>query len=431
MSQVMKNSGLAAGRDGGARAGEPEAQKQAQMIDVEELPAEEGVGRLITHALAMGASDVFFVTNEEHVMVQVRHLGMVRPISVLSSEQGKRYIAHVRVSADMDITEKRRPTDGRWIYNRDEGESVDLRINTIPTMYGEDLAMRLLDRASNLFDLDNLGLGRDQLDRFKQMLESPAGLILICGPTGSGKTATLYAALTKLNNGQRKINTIEDPIEFAVAGVRQSQVNLAVEVGFSELLRAVLRQAPDVIMIGEIRDEETAKTAVHAANSGVLVLGTIHAPSAAGAVQTMRALGTNPHFLATSLRGVVAQRLARTLCPKCRLSFDLSDAPEAFEDVRSLLEAGEGRTLYGARGCEACGKTGYAGRTGIFEVMAISKEIRGLIADGRPTRDVRAKAIEQGMLEFRQTALLKVARGATTTEEVFRVVPTEHLLLED
>jgi type II secretory ATPase GspE/PulE/Tfp pilus assembly ATPase PilB-like protein len=263
------------------------------------------------------------------------------------------------------------------------------------------------------------------------MISSPSGLILITGPTGSGKTATLYASLMRLNDGKRKINTIEDPIEYAIDGLRQSQVNPIISLTFAELLRAVLRQSPDVIMIGEVRDEETAKTAVHAANSGILVFATLHAPSSTQAVASMRALGAQPHFLANSLRGVVSQRLVRTLCPKCKVAFDLSDAPHTFDDVKPWLGPDEGKALYAAKGCEACSMSGYAGRSAIFEMLPVTRAIRNLIADGAPNREIRAKAIEEKMAEFRQTAMLKVARGETSMEEIFRVIPTEHLVLDD
>jgi type II secretory ATPase GspE/PulE/Tfp pilus assembly ATPase PilB-like protein len=263
------------------------------------------------------------------------------------------------------------------------------------------------------------------------MLESPSGLILLTGPTGSGKTTTLYACLARLNDGQRKINTIEDPIEYALDGIRQSQVNPAVDLGFPQLLRSVLRQSPDVIMIGEIRDGETAETAVRAANSGHLVLATIHAPAAPGAIQSMRALGVHPHFLATALRGVVSQRLVRTLCPSCKVSFDLSHAPHTFDDVRPWLSPEDGKLFYAPKGCELCNNVGYAGRTAIFEVLPIGRSIRNLISDNRPTREIRLTAIEEKMLEFRQAALLKVALGLTSTEEVFRVIPSEHMLMDD
>jgi type II secretory ATPase GspE/PulE/Tfp pilus assembly ATPase PilB-like protein len=262
------------------------------------------------------------------------------------------------------------------------------------------------------------------------MITSPSGLILISGPTGSGKTATLYASLLRLNDGKRKINTIEDPVEYAIAGLRQSQVNPAINLGFAELLRGILRQSPDVIMIGEIRDAETAQTAVHAANSGQLVFATIHAPSAAHAVQSMQHLGANMHILSTALKGVLSQRLVRTLDPESRTSFDLSDAPHTFDDVRHLLGPDEGKVLYAHVPTEKNHMSGYSGRTGVFEVMPSNKALRALIADGSSVETIRNQARADGMLPFRHAALLQVARGVTSTEELFRVIPTEQLLVD-
>jgi type II secretory ATPase GspE/PulE/Tfp pilus assembly ATPase PilB-like protein len=401
------------------------------MIDVSRLPAERAVDALIDHAVDMGASDLFLVSNEEHLAVLVRHLGIIRPISIDSLDLGKRILSHIRANAGMDLTERRRPVDGRWIWRGPEGEMVDLRINVIPTMYGEDAAIRLLSRGKAIFNLDNIGMSREQFIAYESMITTPSGLILITGPTGSGKTNTLYGSLIRLNDGKRKINTIEDPVEYAVDGLRQSQVNPLINLGFAELLRAVLRQSPDVIMIGEIRDPETARTAVHAANSGILVLATLHAPSAAAAVQSMRAYDVPPHFLSTSLRGVVSQRLVRTLDPATRIAFDLADAPHTFDEVKAYLKGDEGTKLYAPGPAESNQMTGYAGRTGVFEVLKVSREIRNLIADGRPAREIRDRAISEGMLEFRKAALIKVAQGITTTEEVFRVVPSEQILIDE
>jgi len=403
----------------------------AIMVDVGKLPVEKAVARLIDHSVKIGASDLFLLSNEQHVAAQVKHLGTTRTISIIPSDVGRKCLAHVKAAAGMDLSEKRRPLDGRWIYDPEEGEIVDLRINQIPTMYGEDLAMRLLVRGGHLFNIENLGMNKDQLNKLENMLESPSGLILVSGPTGSGKTATLYASLVKLNDGKRKINTIEDPIEYSVDGLRQSQIHPAINLGWPELLKSVLRQSPDVIMIGEVRDPDTADIAVRAANSGHLVFATIHSATAAGAVQSMKALGSNPHFLSTGLRGVVAQRLVRTFCPKCKIAFDLSDAPDTFEEIKSLLAPGEGHTLYAPKGCDACNHLGYSGRSGVFETMTVGKSIRNLIAEGRPAREVHDQAIKEGMVDFRRGALLKVAQGLTSTEEVFRVIPTEHLLLDD
>ena len=237
----------------------PDHSNHSNMIDVEKLSVENAVHSLISHAAKMSASDLFLTTNEQHVAVLVRLMGMIMPISIVSSEQGRRLLSHIKAMAGMDLAERRRPHDGRWIFTSDDtGEAVDLRINTIPTHYGEDYSIRLLPHNSQLFDIDHLGLQKNQRQHLHGMIESPGGLILLTGPTGSGKTATLYACLNKLNDGRRKINTIEDPIEFTTARPAPSrQINPQIGLGFSELLRSVMRQSPDIIMLGEIRDVET------------------------------------------------------------------------------------------------------------------------------------------------------------------------------
>jgi type II secretory ATPase GspE/PulE/Tfp pilus assembly ATPase PilB-like protein len=260
------------------------------------------------------------------------------------------------------------------------------------------------------------------------LLNRPSGLILVTGPAGAGKTTTLYACLKYLNDGSRKINTIEDPIELAMPGIRQSEVRPKIDLGFPELIRSVLRQAPDVIMLGEIRDPVTAETAVLAANSGHLVFATLHAPVAAGAINSMLALGANPHFLSACLLGVLSQRLVRRLCDECKVAFDLSGSPHTFDDVREWLEPGQGERIWSARGCEQCHFEGFTGRIGVAEVLRVSRAIREAIHERRSTREIRQKAVEEGMLDLRRSALLKVAQGITSTEEVIRTIPTEHLL---
>lgn len=415
------------------------AAAQAFMIDVGRQPVERQFHALVTKAVEMGSSDLFISTGDGHVAAQVRHLGVVRPISVLAPDEGKRLIAFIRNGSGADVNERRKPSDGRWIYRGEAADeatgvpeigAVDLRINFLPTMYGDDVAIRLLVRDHAIFELTELGMTNEQLSTYQQMISSPSGLILITGPTGSGKTGTLYASLRQLNDGKRKIHTIEDPVEYAIEGLHQSQVNPAIDLGFAELLRACMRQSPDVVMIGEIRDEETAKISVRAANSGVLVLATLHAPDAASAVQSMRAFGVPSHFLAAGLRGIVSQRLVRTLDPESRLAFDVSDAPETFDDVKHLLGPDEGKVLYAHMPTPANHMTGYSGRTGVFEVMSLSKAVRTMIADGSSIETIRNQARADGMLAFRQAGLLNVARGVTSAEELFRVIPTEHLLVD-
>jgi type II secretory ATPase GspE/PulE/Tfp pilus assembly ATPase PilB-like protein len=409
-----------------------EIKREVPPFVVEDLLPEEAVSKLIDHAAAILASDLFFISNEDHVAVLVRHLGLIREVTTMPIEMGRRCMTHVKAVAGLDVAERRRPQDGRWVKEREGDDPLDLRISTIPTLYGEDFTFRILDASNRFLSLDQLGLMQRDHNQLLNLLNSPGGLLLVTGPTGSGKTTTLYACLAYLNNGQRKINTIEDPVEYVIPGIRQSNVNPRIDVGFPQLLRGVLRQAPDVIMIGELRDPETAETAVRAANSGHLVLATMHAPIAAGAIQSLLGLGVNAHFMADALLGVVAQRLARTLCTECRQPIDLSvgDLPQSFEEVKSWLEPGQGQRLYSAQSCAACYRTGYAGRTGVFELLAMNRDLRSLVGQRQPIHVIHQKAMEHGLISFRQSALLKVARGETTVEEVFRVVPSEYLGLE-
>ena len=410
-------------------------QSTAQMIDLSNLSVEDAVDKAIAHAVAEHASDLMLLAHEDYYSLNIRHLGVIRPVSIVSGELGKRFGQFIKAQAGMDVAEHRHPHDGRWIYDElaedgsapDDGvdRAVDLRISSIPTLHGEDMVIRLLSRRTGLFDINDIGLAKKELGDVKLMLDSPGGLILCCGPTGSGKTATLYAALNYLNDNTKKINTIEDPIEFAIDGLRQSQINHAIGIHFAELLRGVLRQSPDIIMIGEIRDKETATTAVHAANSGHIVLSTIHAPVAAAAVESMRSLGVNNHFLATALRGVISQRLVRTLDPERRVEYDISHAPQIFEPITHLLDGTDGKTFYAPGAGE--GHTGYNGQTGVFEVMSLNTELRNMVSNGADTNHLRKQAHADGMLDFKSNALLKVAQGKTSIEEVFRVIPSEYL----
>lgn len=404
-------------------------QMDSLRIDIPDGEPEAAVNRLLEHVAELDASDLFLVTNENHVAVLARHHGILRQLSVVSLEMGRRCITYIKAMAGMDLVDRRRPHDGRWIY-RTDNHDIDLRLNVIPTLYGEDLAIRLLVRDSQLLSIEALGLTTREFNQLLNLLNSPSGLILVTGPTGAGKTTTLYASLQYLNDGTRKIHTIEDPIEYTLNGVRQSQVSNRLEVGFAELLRNVLRQAPDVIMIGEVRDPETAEIAVRAANSGHLVLATLHAPIAVAAIQSMHDLGVHPSFLASSLRGVIAQRLVRTLCPSCKVKFDISEAPHIFDDVRPWLEPGQGRELAGPGKCQSCRHTGYAGRTGVFEILSLGRELRHRVAERRPLMELQQQAIADGLIQYRQTALLKVAQNHTSVEEVMRVIPSEHLGLE-
>jgi type II secretory ATPase GspE/PulE/Tfp pilus assembly ATPase PilB-like protein len=397
-------------------------------IDLTGKEPEEAVPLLIEHAAKLHVSDLFFVTNEGNVEAAARHLGVLRSLSTLDHDVGRRCISYVKTMADMNISERRRPMDGRWMFTRRDGSRLDLRINTIPTLNGEDCTIRILDAAYRLLSIDQLGFDNNLYNQIVRLLASPSGLILVTGPTETGKTTTLYACLSHLNTGERKINTIEDPIEYAINGIRQSQVNTKIGLAFDELLRSVLRQAPDVIMIGEIRDPETALTAVRAAASGHLVLSTLHAPTASAGIHSMLRFDVHPHLLSTSLLGVISQRLLRTLCPRCKVAFEVP-TPHIFDEVRPLLQPGEGQHLYGPQGCPECFMTGYAGRTGVFEMLRAGPEIRRLVDERGSIAQIRQRAVEEGLIEFRQSSLVKVAQGETSIEEVVRVLPGEYLEL--
>lgn len=399
-------------------------------LDIRTTEASDVVAQLLEHVCRLGVSDLFFCTEERLMTVRARHLGILQRITWLSLEVGRRCLLHIKNMAGLDIAERRRPMDGRWIYRPENRQIVDLRINTLPTLYGEDCTLRILDRQNRVLSLDSLGMLQRDLNFLVQLLNNPSGLILVTGPTGSGKTTTLYGCLGYLNNGQRKINTIEDPVEYALPGIRQSQVNLAMDLGFADILRSVLRQAPDIIMVGEIRDAETAAIAVRAATSGHLVLATLHAPMAVAAVQSMMNFGVPAVHLANCLIGVIAQRLIRTLDPKTKVPYDADLAGGLFKEIKSLLEPGEGQTIYGP-GPDHIGQTlGYTGRTGVFEVMRFSHRLRHLVSQQQPIQEIRQKAVDEGMVEMRQAALLAVARGETSIEEVFRSIPSDYLLGE-
>jgi len=398
--------------------------------DVQTMEAEAAVDLLITHAANVGASDVFIHSDEVSTELAIRRLGTVERLAVISPEQGRQLITFIKVMAAMNISEHRRPMDGRWIHEYDD-KRLDLRINTIATLFGEDMTIRVWDRNAGLRKIDELGMLPSDLVKLMSMLSLPSGLILVTGPTGTGKSTSMYACLQHLNDGTRKISTLEDPVEYALAGVRQAQTHLKLGLDFPELLRNVLRQSPDVIMVGEIRDQETAATAVRAASSGHLVLATLHAPVAAAAVQSMFALGTNPFFLSGCLLGIIAQRLIRTLCENCKIAYDITEAPETFDSIRDMLQEGEGTTIWGPAGCDQCNGLGYSSLTGLFEVMTLSQKIRKQIATARPKEEIEKAAVDGGMLEFRRSALLSVALGITSAEEIIRDVPPEHLGLED
>jgi type II secretory ATPase GspE/PulE/Tfp pilus assembly ATPase PilB-like protein len=397
------------------------------LIQWEDYGAEETVTKLIEYAAEIRASDLVFTSHETSIRALVRHLGTMREVASFSPEFGRRVISTVKAVSGMDIADRLRPCEGRKIHVRANRPPIDLRVNSMPTVFGEDVAIRILDREIGLLTLDDLYLTQNEYNSLVTLLQNSAGLLLVAGPTGSGKTTTLYACVQHLNNGFRKINTLEDPVEFVVPGVNQSQVNTKLGVDFPELLMACLRQAPDVIMVGEIRDPVTARIAVQAANSGHLVLATMHAPVAVAAAQSLINYGVNRTFLASSLLGVVSQRLLRGLCPKCRVPIDVSDVPGIFDDVQRWLDPGESPSIYAPGGCERCFQGGYDRRICLAEVLVMDNELRQMIIDGDSAMDMHQRAVAKGMMDFAKSALVQIARGDTTTEEMFRTIPSDYL----
>ncbi|GIW97399.1 MAG: hypothetical protein KatS3mg111_0732 [Pirellulaceae bacterium] len=401
---------------------EPLRKLDDALLKINELDAPEAVDLILTHAIGRMASDLFILPNGNHYEIAIRELGRICRLVVVSPALGSQIINHIKSHAGMDLTEKRHPLSGHW--NREIQDCrYEFRINSMGTHYGEDLVIRIIPTGDERLRLPDLGLEGRQLSDVKSMLNVGAGLLLVTGPVGAGKSTTLYACLDHLNDGSRMILTLEDPVEQVLPGVRQCSVHAKIGITIKELLRGALRQSPDVIMIGEIRDEETAETAVRAANSGHLVLSTLHSPLAASAIQSMLAFNVNPYFFANCLVGIIAQRLVRQLNPETRIMYDVSHAPEMFDDVRDLLSPDQGKCIYGPDVEDPNSVGGYIGRTGLFEVMPVGRSIKALISSKADVGEIHRAATEKGMLDFRRAALLKLAQGVISVEEMSRVIP--------
>jgi general secretion pathway protein E len=328
-------------------------------------------------------------------------------------------ISRIKIMANLNIAERRLPQDGR-IPLRVQGKEFDLRVSTVPTLYGESVVIRLLDKAGVKFDFAALGFDGPPLERLKEILDMPNGIILVTGPTGSGKSTTLYTALFRLNTPERKIITVEDPVEYQLAGINQIQVKSQIGMSFASALRAIVRQDPDVIMVGEMRDLETARIAVQSALTGHLVLSTLHTNNAAGGVTRLLDMGVEDYLMTSTVNGIVAQRLVRRLCEHCREPY--TPLPEVAADLRRSGVAGDAELrLYHARGCEHCGGTGYLGRLVIAEVLLMSDPLRQGILQHVTASQLQRLAEEEGMKNMYQDGLRKALDGRTTLEEVIRV----------
>ncbi len=389
-----------------------------------EATADECFDTLVCFGAHQEAADVFLSAERYGYRVSIKRDGMLENLGGVSRSWGTRLIAYAKVEARLDTAEHRRPQDGR-IMVFDGLDPIDVRVSTMPTFFGEDLALRLLDRRNHRFELAVLGLSTRGLGEVLSLIRQPNGLVLVSGATGSGKTTTLYSMLSELNDGTKKINTLEDPVEFDLPGIHQSQINLRIGMDFADLLPSLVRQDPDIIMVGEVRDPATATTVVRAAVTGQLVLGTLHSTRAAGAVHTLLGLGAHPHLLSGALRGVIAQHLLRRTCRECVQSLDATAELSTFEDVEHLLPSGIDPGLYQGRGCEACAMSGYRHRVGLFEILTCSPAVRQLIEKMATPDAIEAQALKEGMIPLRHSAKVAVATGVTTLEEAMRVMDLE------
>ncbi len=384
-----------------------------------EAPIVKLVNMLITKAIEERASDIHIEAFENKIMVRYRIDGILIEAESLPKKLQSAVISRIKIMSKMNIAERRLPQDGR-IKLRISGREIDLRVSTLPTLYGESVVMRILDRGNVLTSLEDLGFPEAALSQFKKLIAVPYGMVLVTGPTGSGKTTTLYASLSKLNSFDRKIIAIEDPIEYEIDGINQMQVKPKIGLTFANGLRHIVRQDPDIIMIGEIRDKETAEIAIHSALTGHLVFSTLHTNDAPGAITRLLDMGIESFLVSSALTGVLAQRLVRVICPKCKRLLS--------SDKWRLKEIGANEINFEAylgEGCDDCRHTGYKSRTGIFELMAFNDGIKRLVLEKASADVIRQKARSQGMGVLRECGWQKVKSGITTIDEVLRVTQEE------
>ncbi len=381
----------------------------------DDAPIIKLINAMLSEAIKEGASDIHIETFETVLSIRFRVDGVLREVLTPSRKLAPLLVSRVKVMAKLDIAEKRIPQDGR-ISLRIGGRAVDVRVSTMPSSHGERVVMRILDKNATRLDLHSLGMTADNHQAFRELIQRPHGILLVTGPTGSGKSTTLYAGLQELDRHEKNILTVEDPIEFDIDGIGQTQVNPKVDMTFARGLRAILRQDPDVVMVGEIRDLETAEIAVQASLTGHLVMSTLHTNTAIGAVTRLKDMGIESFLISSSLVGVLAQRLVRTLCPECKEAYEAT--PE--EKHRFGLKKKQPLTLYRPIGCPHCLHKGYRGRTGIHELLIMNEQVKTLIHTDASEQEIDAQ-IREHTPSIRADGLLKVQQGITTLEEVIRV----------
>jgi type IV pilus assembly protein PilB len=395
----------------------PEVDLETLVKEADEAPVVTLVNSLFAEAIESGASDIHLEPEERNLYLRLRIDGVLQDIKPVTKDLEPAVISRIKILANMDIAERRLPQDGRIkmnILNRE----IDLRVSTFPTIYGENVSIRLLDKSQAIFKLEDLGFETKALDVFKEQIRRPYGIILVTGPTGSGKTTTLYASLNLINDLKKNIITLEDPIEYVIPRLRQSQVNVKAGLTFATGLRAILRQDPDIVMIGEIRDQETAEIAIHAALTGHLVFSTLHTNDAASAVGRLIDMGIEPFLVASALNAILAQRLVRRLCPKCKKPYNPKEVELA---SLGFSQPPKDITVYKEVGCSHCRLTGYKGRIGIFELLILDEGIKELILKKSPAHQIKEYAVKKGMRTLKDEGLEKLIGGVISDSEVLRV----------
>lgn len=386
---------------------------------IDEAPAIRLVNQILQRGVQLKASDIHIDPQEISVVIKYRVDGLLKTDRVISQSQFPSLVARIKIMANLNITESRLPQDGRV---RLQGKkSIDLRISILPTVYGEKIVIRLLDLSNAVKPLSGLGLNKRYLQSFVQMIEQPSGIVLLTGPTGSGKTTTLYSALNHINKESLNIITVEDPVEYQMEGINQVQVNPQINLTFANGLRAILRQDPNVIMVGEMRDEETAEIAIRAALTGHFVLSTLHTNDAISSIPRLFDMGVEPYLVISALRGVVSQRLVRSICPSCKSEYEPTQVErELFSNRFIQLDK-----LYIGRGCEDCHHTGYRGRIALHELFVLDDDIKSLLFENKSMKEVRIAAMKKGMIPLIDDGLLKAKAGFTTVEEVLHVAKAD------
>lgn len=387
---------------------------EESLNQIKNSPVVKLVNSIIRQAITLAASDIHIEPAEKNLRIRFRIDGDLQEVMSLSRTSHSAIVTRIKIMGRMDIAEKRIPQDGR-VETSVDGKDIDMRISILPTVYGEKIVIRLLDRSGIVLSKSQLGFMGENLEIFDSIIQNPHGIILVTGPTGSGKTTTLYAVLKELNKIDKNIITVEDPVEYRLEGINQSQVNVKAGLTFVNGLRAILRQDPDIVMIGEIRDAETAQIAVRAAITGHLVLSTLHTNDTASTVTRLVDMGVEPFLISSSVVGVIAQRLIKRICENCKVSYSGGD------NERKLLSLEKDPILYKGSGCNSCNHTGYKGRTSIHEIMPINNVIKSLIDTRQTVEVIKRKAVEQGMITLRQNATDLVLKGVTTIDELIKV----------